>query len=61
MVTLVVLGGQCRDTLGSLVITHTQELLWGHSGGQFGGDLGLSLKVLWDHFWGILKMNLEVL
>ena len=43
------------------MITHTQELLWGHSGGQFGGDLGLSLKVLWDHFWGILKMNLEVL
>ena len=39
----------------------TQRLLWGYSGGQFGGDMGLSLGVLWGHFRGILKMNLEVL
>ena len=59
MVTLGVLLGQCRDTLGSLVVT--QRLLLGYSGGKFGGDMGLSLGVLWGHFKGILKMNLEVL
>ena len=47
------------DTLGLLVIT--QGLLWGFSGGYLGGYLGLFLGVLWDHFSGILKMNLEVL
>ena len=39
----------------------TQGLLWGYSGGHFGGNLESSLGVLQDHFGGTLKFNLEVL
>ena len=38
-----------------------QRLLQGYPGGQFGDNLGSSLRVLCDHFRGILKISLRLL
>ena len=38
-----------------------QRLLWGYPGGQFGDHSGSSLRVLCDHFKGILKISLRLL